>query len=206
MADGPVDGVYVVEKLLAQDGGGRRQLRLGLVRAGAKHYLEARVYFQDKNGEMSPTRKGIVFTPSNFLALMRTLSSDLEDIRRWLGFTHTPKDVLADASKVAFQVPSRSMPRQLTWSFIDGGRAGAPFVVVERGAVVMVNFNSQHSWVVRSIQRLDETALGVVAELVASEEIARRFVHFNSENGEFESAFELLDASRSIVLTSSQGR
>jgi hypothetical protein len=206
MADDSDRESYVVEKVLAQDGGRRRQLRLGLVRAGSKRYLEARVYFENNMGEMSPTRKGVVFTASNFLTLVRTVNSESEEMRKWLGLTFTPEDVLADASRVASRGPSRSMPNQITWAFVDGSRAGMPFFVEEHGACLTVNFNSQHSWVWRRLQGLDEAAMRIVAELVASEEIARRFARFNSENDEFEGVLELLENCRSFVLDSSRER
>ena len=197
---------YVVEKVLAHDGGGRRQFRLGLLRAGANRFLDARIFFENDLGEMIATKKGVALTASNFLTLVRMLGSHTEEVRNWLGLSYSPEDVLADATNVASRRPDRSMPMHLTWSFFDGGRGGAPFHVEEHGGRTVVNFNSQHAWVGMRLNGQNDATLRTVAELIAAEEIARRFARFSGEDDEFEGVLELLEISRSVVLTSSRGR
>jgi len=197
---------FVVEKVLAHDGVGRRQFRLGLLHAGASRFLDARIFFENDRGEMIATKKGVALTASNFLTLVRMLGSHTEEVRKWLGLSYSPEDVLADATKVAGRRPDRSMPLHLTWNFVDGGRGGAPFQVEERGGQTVVNFNAQHVWVGMRLLGLDDAMLRTIAEMIAAEEIARRFARFSSEDDEFEGVLELLEISRSVVLTSSRGR
>lgn len=193
---------YVVDKVLAQDGGSRRQIRFGLVQAGSRRYFEARVYFEDAQGKMSPTRKGVVFTQSNFLALLRTLESHAEEVRKWLGLTYTPEDVRIDAAQIANHQPERVLPTELTWNFVNGGKGGAPFSLVDEGARVTVNFNSKHAWVAQRLQTLDAAGQRTVAEVVAAEEIARRLARASGESDEFVGVLQLLEIHRSVILGS----
>ena len=205
MADIPDNDAYVVDRVLAQDGGSRRQLRLGLVRAGARRYFEARVYFENQEGQMSPTRKGVVFTQSNFLALLRTLELHAEEVRQWLGLTYTPEDVRLDAARIASHRPERTLPGELTWAFVNAGRGGPPFSIEDEGGRVTVNFNSQHTWVVKRVQSLDATAHRAVAEMVAAEEMSRRLARASGESDEFAGVLELLEIHRSVILDSVRG-
>jgi hypothetical protein len=206
MADAPDTDTYSVDRVLAQDGGRRRQLRLGLVRAGARRFFEARVYFENPQGQMSPTRKGVVLTQSNFLALLRTLETHAEDVRQWLGLTYAPEDVREGVARVANHRAERALPGELTWQFVNAGRGGPPFNLDDEGGRVTVNFNAQHVWVTKRVQPLEATAQRAIAELVAAEEMARRLARASGESDEFEGVLELLEIHRSVILDSVRGR
>lgn len=200
----PTDDTYEVVRTLALDGGDRRQLRVGLVRAGERQYLEARIYYKNGDGQVLPTRKGVVLTPSNYLALMRVLETESEEIREWLGMAFTPREVRDEASRVSSHSVNRALPSELFWTFIDGGKGGPPYECVHEGSKVTVAFNARNPWVQERVRRCDEAGLRAIAEMAVADDQARLLAIRNSDGDEYVGILTLLDIHRSVILSTTR--
>lgn len=172
------DAEYSIATVLGEDGGDRRRFRICQIRIGESRYLEARIYYRNKDGEIAPTKKGVVITPSNYLLLRRVLDSHDEHSRQWLGLSFIPAEVTEKASSTESSAPSTWQPDHLDWRVENRHKSEGPFAIAYRGNRAEVCFNATHPWVAKlPIVQDSDAAKGIIrmlAELVVANDCARR--------------------------------
>jgi len=196
------ESTYKVIKILGQDGGDRRMFRINLIQIGSKNYAEARIYYKGKQGATSPTRKGIVITPSNFLSLCNTVESKNDEIRKWLGLAFIPDEIIDNSDQMSIHASMKCLPKELEWTIEEIGINAPPYTVYHNGSKTIVEFNSLNAWTKTRIVNASDEVIVPLIEIIAADDIARQIASNNSDNDEYKFVFHLIDINKSIILNS----
>ncbi len=81
-------------KYLAEDGPKNKHLVIQLNEYEENRFLDLRYfYFDKKDQEYKPTRKGISLTKSNYLMVKKVVEKNHEEVMDWLGVGYVPEHV-----------------------------------------------------------------------------------------------------------------
>lgn len=169
--------------VLAENGSLKNRLRLSLQMYKKSPLLNIRFYYEDKEGEMKPTKKGISITRNNFLVISDVLKKHSDDIStfldngivnetlpNWTEQKTQALDAVGAVNKIETKV--RPMP-------------GKEFASVSyQGSKALVSLNSSHSQVdqVKDKKESKEVLEGVavafdLAQRLISEEESNEVQH-----------------------------
>lgn len=94
-----------MSKYLAEDGLKSKHLVIQLNEFEDNRFLDMRYfYFDKKDKEYKPTRKGISLTKSNYLMMKKVVEKNHEEVMDWLGVGYVPEHVAEYQDKQEEQV------------------------------------------------------------------------------------------------------
>ena len=111
--------------ILAEGGSPKKRLRIALQRFEAQPLLNIRYYYEDKQGEMQPTKKGVSISRNRYLDLVDAIEKHHDSISDYLdtgavssdlqGWEYQSKRALEDIGEVQhIEVESRALPDEMS--------------------------------------------------------------------------------------------
>lgn len=174
--------------VLAEGGTPKKRLRIALQHFEDQPLLNIRYYYEDKQGEMQPTKKGVSISRNRYLDLVETIEKHHDSIADYLdngvinddlsSWAHRTKHALANVGAVE------------TIDFEVGPIPGRDVGEVNyQGGRAKIVLNSKHDYV-NSLQEATNANL-VVAKMLVALDLSSRLIA-DSESAEVQHAIERL--------------
>ena len=174
--------------ILAEGGSPKKRLRIALQRFEAQPLLNIRYYYEDKQGEMQLTKKGVSISRNRYLDLVDAIEKHHDSISDYLDTGAVGSDIAEweYQSKRALANVGAVQHIEVVSSPLPGRDVGD---VTYQGGKAKVTLNEKHDFVQGCLENKEH--LNLVARVLTAVDLSMQLIT-DSESAEVEHAIERL--------------
>ena len=174
--------------ILAEAGSSKKRLRISLSMFKSRPLLNIRNYFQNKDGEMQPTTKGISMTRNNYLVLSETIKKHNDDIISFMDSIDLSDTITSWSQRTKGALDSISAVEGI---LLDVKKvSGRDFSeVTYSGSKAQVSLNANHKYLKKNEHT--EQQLKVLGDIAVAFDLATKLI-VEDESNEVQHALERL--------------